>query len=322
MKTLRKNHSSHETVARIRENWQMSWLSASWSYQLFRSQDPCDLSVLWAWSFPQLTIQAALQLGSICVPRTIHGRMEICRSSILIFWKRRSFGLLGPNEKGRFVDQSKLIWSMYLAWSSSQKVTEGGYGGGYYDRYLNFTGKTVSTIYSIQRRSSNQMLLIRQSEVLVYEVTLWSSLSCDQPLIARLAAVFLSMFIRFGGSYQTGAAIYYGGGIIGEVVKADPDQLWRIVTATLFILALGDHPSIIWSPSYYLGRLAEDALWIESFLSSLSLIRHDGQCLCRYFTPDVIAARASTALFWTAWDHWYFAYCPKSLYSHQSQSKA
>ena len=41
-------------------------------------------------------------------------------------------------------------------------------------------------------------------------------------LLLVTTAVFLSMFIRFGGDYQTGAAIYYSGGIIGEVVKVDP----------------------------------------------------------------------------------------------------
>ena len=46
------------------------------------------------------------------------------------------------------------------------------------------------------------------------------------------------MFIRFGGDYQTGAAVYYSGGIIGEVVKVDPSQLWRIVTATFVHIGL------------------------------------------------------------------------------------
>ena len=32
-------------------------------------------------------------------------------------------------------------------------------------------------------------------------------------LLLVTTAVFLSMFIRFGGDYQTGAAVYYSGGI-------------------------------------------------------------------------------------------------------------
>ena len=48
------------------------------------------------------------------------------------------------------------------------------YGGGYYDRYLeDFTGKTVSTIYSIQQRDFQPDTFDQAvQEVLVYEVTL------------------------------------------------------------------------------------------------------------------------------------------------------
>ena len=134
-------------------------------------------------------------------------------------------------------------------------------------------------------------------------------------LLLVTTAVFLSMFIRFGGEYQTGATIYYSGGIIGEVVKADPSQLWRIVTATFVHIGL-EHFVLNMITLYYLGRLAEDLFWIESFLSSLSLIRHDGQCLCRYFYARCDCSRSFYSPLWTVWDHWCFAlYCPKSLYS-------
>ena len=48
------------------------------------------------------------------------------------------------------------------------------YGGGYYDRYLeDFTGKTVSTIYSIQQKEFQPDTFDQAvQEVLVYEVTL------------------------------------------------------------------------------------------------------------------------------------------------------
>ena len=101
-------------------------------------------------------------------------------------------------------------------------------------------------------------------------------------LLLVTTAVFLSMFIRFGSDYQTGATVYYSSGIIGEVVKVDPSQLWRIVTATFVHIGLEtfcaqyDHPLL-------LGTFGRRSLWIEGFLSSLSLIRHDGQCLCWYF---------------------------------------
>ena len=72
-------------------------------------------------------------------------------------------------------------------------------------------------------------------------------------LLLVTTAVFLSMFIRFGGDYQTGAAIYYSGGS------------YRPRT----FCAQYDHPLL-------LRTFGRRSLWIEGFLSSLSLIRHDG----------------------------------------------
>ena len=56
-------------------------------------------------------------------------------------------------------------------------------------------------------------------------------------LLLVTTAVFLSVFIRFEGDYQTGAAIYYSGGVIGEAIQMDPSQLWRLFTPPLFTSA-------------------------------------------------------------------------------------
>ena len=115
-------------------------------------------------------------------------------------------------------------------------------------------------------------------------------------LLLVTTAVFLSMFIRFGGDYQTGAAIYYSGGIIGEVVKVDPSQLWRIVTATFVHIGL-EHFVLNMITLYYLGRLAEDLFGSKAFLALYLLSGMMGNVFVAIFTPDVIAAGASTALF-------------------------
>ena len=120
-------------------------------------------------------IQAALQLGKrICVPRIYpHGRMEFVEYDPDILEKTR-FGLLEPNEKGKFVDKSEidLIHVPGLVFQSTGYRI--GYGGGYYDRYLaDFAGKTVSTIYSIQQKEFQPAAFDQAvQEVLVYEVTL------------------------------------------------------------------------------------------------------------------------------------------------------
>ena len=120
-------------------------------------------------------IQAALQLGKrVCVPRTYpQGRMEFVEYDPDILEKTR-FGLLEPNEKGKLVDQSEIDLIHVPGVVFQSKGYRIGYGGGYYDRYLeDFTGKTVSTIYSIQQKEFQPDTFDQAvQEVLVYEVTL------------------------------------------------------------------------------------------------------------------------------------------------------
>ena len=120
-------------------------------------------------------IQAALELGKrVCVPRTYpQGRMEFVEYDPDILEKTR-FGLLEPNEKGKLVDQAEIDLIHVPGLVFQSKGYRIGYGGGYYDRYLeDFTGKTVSTIYSIQQGDFQPEAFDQAvQEVLVYEVTL------------------------------------------------------------------------------------------------------------------------------------------------------
>ena len=120
-------------------------------------------------------IEAALQLGKrVCVPRTYpQGQMEFVEYDPDILEKTR-FGLLEPNEKGKLVEQSEIDLIHVPGLVFQSKGYRIGYGGGYYDRYLaDFTGKTVSTIYSIQQGDFQPDTFDQAvQEVLVYEVTL------------------------------------------------------------------------------------------------------------------------------------------------------
>lgn len=120
-------------------------------------------------------IQAALQLGKrVCVPRTYpQGRMEFVEYDPDILEKTR-FGLLEPNERGQVVDKSEIDLIHVPGLVFQSKGYRIGYGGGYYDRYLaDYTGKTVSTIYSIQQKEFQPDAFDQAvQEVLVYEVTL------------------------------------------------------------------------------------------------------------------------------------------------------
>ena len=115
-------------------------------------------------------------------------------------------------------------------------------------------------------------------------------------LLLVTTAVFLSMFIRFGGDYQTGAAIYYSGGVIGEVIQMDPSQLWRLITAIFVHIGL-EHFAVNMISLYYLGHLGEDLFGSKAFLALYLLSGIMGNVFVAIFTPDAIAAGASTALF-------------------------
>ena len=120
-------------------------------------------------------IQAALQGGKrVCVPRTYpQGRMEFVEYDPDILEESR-FGLLEPNEQGKVVDKAEIDLIHVPGLVFQSKGYRIGYGGGYYDRYLeDFTGKTVSTIYSIQQKEFQPDAFDQAvQEVLVYEVTL------------------------------------------------------------------------------------------------------------------------------------------------------
>ena len=120
-------------------------------------------------------IQAALQLGKrVCVPRTyLQGRMEFVEYDPDILEKTR-FGLLEPNEQGKVVDKAEIDLIHVPGLVFQSKGYRIGYGGGYYDRYLeDFTGKTISTIYSIQQGEFQPNAFdIAVQEVLVHEITL------------------------------------------------------------------------------------------------------------------------------------------------------
>ena len=119
----------------------------------------------------RLIEQAQKDEKTILIPKTYsHGKMDfvVYKPEQL---ERNSFGLLEPQGDFTILEPSQidLIHVPGLAFNPSRYRV--GYGGGYYDRYLeHFPGHTISTIYPGQIQNFQpEHYDIPVEEVLIYE---------------------------------------------------------------------------------------------------------------------------------------------------------
>ena len=128
-------------------------------------------------SFPhefqtQGLIDQALKDGKkVLIPKTyLKGRMEFVVYDPQQL-KKTSFGLLEPQGDLEVVDASQIDLIHVPGLAFTREGYRIGYGGGYYDRYLeNFAGQTMSTIYPCQIQNFNsEDHDVPVQEVLIYE---------------------------------------------------------------------------------------------------------------------------------------------------------
>lgn len=128
-------------------------------------------------SFPhefqtQELIEQALKDGKkVLIPKTYaKGRMDfvVYHPQQLV---KTSFGLLEPQGDLEVVDASQIDLIHVPGLAFTREGYRIGYGGGYYDRYLeHFAGQTMSTIYPCQIQTFNpDSHDIPVQEVLIYE---------------------------------------------------------------------------------------------------------------------------------------------------------
>ena len=117
-------------------------------------------------------IDQALKDGKkVLIPKTYSkGRMEFVVYDPQQL-KKTSFGLLEPQGDLEVVDASQIDLIHVPGLAFTKEGYRIGYGGGYYDRYLeNFAGQTMSTIYPCQVQEFNsEDHDIPVQEVLIYE---------------------------------------------------------------------------------------------------------------------------------------------------------
>lgn len=115
-------------------------------------------------------------------------------------------------------------------------------------------------------------------------------------LLLLTTGVFLSMLLVRGFDYESVQTVYDFGGVIGAEIQVDPSQSWRLLAAMFVHIGL-QHFVLNMVTLYFLGRIAEDLFGSKAFLALYLLSGLMGNLFVLVFSPEVVAAGASTALF-------------------------
>lgn len=115
-------------------------------------------------------------------------------------------------------------------------------------------------------------------------------------LLLLTTGVFLSMLLLRGFDYESVQTVYDFGGVLGDEIQVDPSQSWRLLAAMFVHIGL-QHFVLNMITLYFLGRIAEDLFGSKAFLALYLLSGLMGNLFVLAFSPEVVAAGASTALF-------------------------
>ncbi|MFS9131630.1 rhomboid family intramembrane serine protease [Streptococcus australis] len=115
-------------------------------------------------------------------------------------------------------------------------------------------------------------------------------------LLLLTTGVFLAMLLLRGFDYESVQTVYDFGGVLGAEIQMDPSQSWRLLAAMFVHVGL-QHFVLNMVTLYFLGRIAEDLFGSKAFLALYILSGLMGNLFVMIFSPEVVAAGASTALF-------------------------
>ena len=108
--------------------------------------------------------------------------------------------------------------------------------------------------------------------------------------------VFIVMFLNSGFNYTSAATLYQFGAVYPPAIKAMPEQIWRLFSATFIHIGL-EHFFINMLSLYFLGRQMEQIFGSKQFFFIYLLSGMMGNLFVLVFSPNAITAGASTALY-------------------------
>ena len=108
--------------------------------------------------------------------------------------------------------------------------------------------------------------------------------------------VFIIMFLTSGFNYTSATTLYQFGAIYPPAIKAMPEQIWRLFSATFVHIGL-QHFFVNMLSLYFLGRQMEQIFGSKQFFFIYLLSGMMGNLFVLVFSPNAITAGASTALY-------------------------
>lgn len=115
-------------------------------------------------------------------------------------------------------------------------------------------------------------------------------------LLLVTTVVFMAIQIFRFGDTTSSPTIFEFGGMYGHYLKYDPSQIWRLLTP-VFVHIGWQHFLFNIFAIYIVGQLAEQIWGSWRFLLLYLLSGVMGNTVTLFFTPDVVAAGASTSIF-------------------------
>ena len=115
-------------------------------------------------------------------------------------------------------------------------------------------------------------------------------------LLLVTTGFFLTMFLLRGFAYASTQTIYEFGAMYGRSIQYFPSQIWRLASAIFVHIGL-EHFAMNMITLYFIGRQAEDIFGSWNFLFLYLMSGILGNVFVFFFTPNVVAAGASTSLF-------------------------
>ena len=115
-------------------------------------------------------------------------------------------------------------------------------------------------------------------------------------LLILTSLVFALMFLSYGFQYSSSKALFYFGAVRGYTIQEMPMEFWRVFAAIFVHIGL-EHFVVNMLTLYFLGRQIEAIFGSWKFLILYLMSGVMGNLFVVYFSPNSLAAGASTSLF-------------------------